>query len=117
MVQRIMRRIVPPDRPRSCRIPGSGWARRRRPRGVSLASMIVAMERTLTDIAGIALLAASIVLSAFWIRSHWRSDTICHQATPQAWSVASNNGGVTVGRRTYDGLLLDADWSYRSAVS
>ncbi len=75
------------------------------------------MRRKIANIAGVTLLAAAVVLSVFWVRSQWRSDTVYRQATPQAWSIASNDGGITLGRRNYDGLWLrDANWRYQSGT-
>jgi len=73
------------------------------------------MRRRIANIAAVTLLGVTVVLSVFWTRSHWRSDTVYRQATPDAWSIASNDGGLTLGHRHYDGLWLnDQEWRYHS---
>jgi hypothetical protein len=73
------------------------------------------MRRRLASIAAMTLLAICTVLVALWLRSRFRADTIYHQATPKAWGITSNDGGVTVGRREYSGLSLnDSAWRYYS---
>jgi hypothetical protein len=76
------------------------------------------MRRKLANIAGVTSFGLALALSALWVRSRWRSDTVYRQATPQAWSIASNDGGVTVGRRNYDGLRLqDESWGHLSGAA
>lgn len=81
--------------------------------GRSVQSLV--MRRRIANIAAVTLLGVTVVLSVFWVRSHWRNDTVYRQATPEAWSIASNDGGLTLGLRNYDGLSLnDQEWRYRS---
>ena len=65
------------------------------------------MRPRFSNIAVMTLPVVCIILAAMWIRSHWRADTIYYQATPHGFSISSNDGGVTFGRREYNGLSLD----------
>lgn len=68
------------------------------------------------------LLNAGIVLfplaiGAMWVRGHWRRDVVYRQATPEAWSLASDASGITLGHRRYNGLTLrDVTWGCDSIV-
>ena len=60
----------------------------------------------LFNIVALILIAISLFFAVMWIRSYWRSDDVYRQATPHAWSLTSQNGGLTAGWREYNGLIL-----------
>jgi hypothetical protein len=73
------------------------------------------MWRKLANVSSAVSLTLAVAVAVLWLRSYWRADSVYRQATPIAWSIASNHGGITIGRRAYDGLSLsDATWRHFS---
>src|SRR5438046_721449 len=53
-------------------------------------------------------------IAVIWNRSYRRMDVIYRQA-PVAWSIGSTDGGLTLGRRRYEGWTFDrATWRFDS---